>query len=67
MTPDERRFTAAVIKAAREARGWTRAEAARQTGIPLVTLEKWERGERSPKPYSLPGILERIRTAEARP
>lgn len=50
------------IKAARG--DMPRAELSRRTGIPVVTLEKWEAGERTPKPYSLPGILERIRTAQ---
>ena len=62
MTPAEH------IKAARAARGWTQAKTSEVTGIPLPTLEAWERGTRTPKPYSLPGILEHIRTSqEARP
>lgn len=60
MTPAEQ------IKAARGT--MPRAEIARRTGIPLRTLDAWENNLRTPKPYSLPTILDTIRAAtEPRP
>ena len=51
----------------REARGrLSRAEAARQTGLSLRSLEEWEAGRHEPNPLALPEILRRLREAEAR-
>lgn len=51
----------------RSARGdLSRAEAARRTGIPLRTLEDWEAGKRTPKPYAIGSILQKLRRAHRR-
>lgn len=34
------------IEEFRTDKGWTRAELARQSGVPAITLEKWEKRER---------------------
>lgn len=37
------------IKEQREAAGMTRVELARESGVPLRTLEEWEAGRRLPR------------------
>lgn len=57
--------TADAAEQIRAARGsLSRAEAARRSGFPLRTLEAWEQGLRTPKPYALPIILEKLRAAD---
>lgn len=36
------------LRAARQEKGWSQAEAARRSGIPAVVIGSWERGDRNP-------------------
>ncbi|MEW2559680.1 helix-turn-helix domain-containing protein [Streptomyces griseorubiginosus] len=42
-------FSAAEIRAAREARGWDQAELARRLDVGQQTVSRWERGQTSPR------------------
>lgn len=48
------------IKAVREKMGYTQKELSEVLGIPLRTIEKWERGERKPADYIEKMILEKL-------
>ena len=41
------------IKKARVAKGYTKADLARKTGLSFQTLDKWEKGENYPNVYNL--------------
>ena len=49
-----------LIKDAREARGWSRAELARKLGAPIRTLEDWDAGRRTPPEWIERIIVEKI-------
>jgi DNA-binding transcriptional regulator YiaG len=53
------------IVAHRKSRGLTQKQFARQLGVDLSTLARWERGERTPKGRYVVTINERLHTLEA--
>lgn len=56
-------MTAAEIRAAREALGWSQERLARALGVSLSTVWRWERGK-MPAPAMLRLALERLTTAK---
>jgi DNA-binding transcriptional regulator YiaG len=50
-----------LLKKWREAKGLTKADAARTLGIPYRTLQDWELGNRTPRGFALRAIIGRLK------
>lgn len=50
-----------LLKHWREARGLTKADAARKLDIPYRTLQDWELGNRTPRGFALRAITARLK------
>ncbi len=64
MTTPQKAKVASALRQWREAKGWTRREAAEHLGVNERTLEGWEYGTRTPPALT---VLERMLVKRSRP